>query len=161
MELIRLDNLVKVLEEYAQEVRNLYQDKLIQENRIATGELLNSVEYRVEQKGVEYDVIITLADYWRFIETDTEPHFPPPDALLKWIQVKPVLPRPDANGKIPTPQQLAFLIGRKIAEEGTKGNYPLYNSVEEINKKYKNKAVVAFQADMQGYLTKILVEPFK
>lgn len=152
MELITLDNLSEVLNAYAVEVRNLYQDKLIKEGRIASGDLLNSVECRVESNGREYSVIINLADYWRYIETDTEPHWPPPSALLRWITIKPVLPRPGKDGKIPTPRQLAYLIGRKIAEKGTEGTYALTESVAEINSKYREKFVAALTVDMNGYV---------
>lgn len=155
MELINLDNLSEVLNAYAVEVRNLYQDKLIKEGRVASGDLLNSVECRVESNGREYSVILNLADYWRYIETGTEPHWPPPSALLRWITIKPVLPRPGKGGKIPTPRQLAYLIGRKIAEEGTEGSYALTNSVAEINAKYREKFVAAFTTDMNGYVREI------
>ena len=47
MELVNLDNLAAVLDEFAVEVRNLYQDKLILHDRIASGDLLNSVECNV------------------------------------------------------------------------------------------------------------------
>ena len=63
MELINLEHVRGVLEEYAQAVRNLYQDNLIRSDRIASGDLLNSVEYRVIQDGAEYEVQLSLAEY--------------------------------------------------------------------------------------------------
>lgn len=41
MDLLRFNALEKVLYDYAVEVRNLYQDNLIQSDRIASGDLLN------------------------------------------------------------------------------------------------------------------------
>lgn len=89
MELVTLDNLKAVLEEYGQAVRNLYQDNLILHDRIASGDLLNSVEFRVVEGDHTYEVQLTLAEYWKFVEYDTKPHWPPVAALLEWIRVKP------------------------------------------------------------------------
>ncbi len=44
-ELIEWTETYRVLEEFATQLRTLYQDKLINDNRIASGEPLNSVEY--------------------------------------------------------------------------------------------------------------------
>lgn len=147
MELINFDNLRQTLEEYAQEVRNLYQDKLIENDRIASGKLLNSVEYRVDFNNNIYSVNLQLQKYWKYIEFGTSPHFPPVNKILEWVKIKPVLPRPDKNGKIPTPKQLAFLIARKISKVGTKGTNDLDEAIKEINLKYQDKLVYALQLD--------------
>ena len=147
MELISFDNLRQTLEEYGQEVRNLYQDKLITNGRIASGDLLNSVEFEVEGDGQRWEGSLTLAKYWKYVENDTRPHWPPVNKILEWIRVKPVLPRPDKNGKLPTPEGLAFLIARKISRAGTKGTHDLEESIEEINAKYRDKIVMAIAKD--------------
>lgn len=158
MELLNFDHLKEVLEEYAQEVRNTYQDNLINNDRIAHGKLLNSVEYQVDFNGTRYEVKLTLEDYWKYIEYGTKPHFPPPDKLLDWVLVKPVLPRPDADGRIPTPKQLAYLIGAKIAKYGTKAGNELHDAIDLINEKYRGKFVYALQLDSENLLKVILGE---
>lgn len=147
MELLNFENLRKVLEEYGQEVRNLYQDKLILHDRVASGELLNSVEFVVEGNGQRWEVSLNVAKYWKYVENDTRPHWPPVNKILEWIRVKPVLPRPDKNGKLPTPEGLAFLIARKISRVGTKGTHDLEGSIEEINERYREKIVYAIAKD--------------
>ena len=156
MELINLENVFSTLEEYAREVRNKYQDNLITNNRIASGNLLNSVEYQVVYNGVEYEVQLRLQDYWKYIEYGTRPHFPPMDKILEWVMVKPVLPRPDANGRIPTPKQLAYLIARKISRKGTEGSHDLEDAIAEINERYRDKLVYSLQKDM-SVLMKVIV----
>lgn len=156
MELINLDNVRSILEEYAQEVRNLYQDNLIRSDRIASGDLLNSVEYRVIQDGAEYEVQLSLAEYWKYVEDDTRPHWPPVNKILEWIRVKPVLPRPDAKGRIPTPQSLAYLIGRKISKEGTEGSHDLERAIDTVNDRYRDKLVIALNRDTEQ-LMKVIV----
>lgn len=139
------------MEEYAVAVRNAYQDRLILHDRIASGDLLNRVECHVEMEGNAYLVQLDLKKYWRYVEMDTAPHWPPPDAILKWIMIKPVIPRPMKNGKLPTPQQLAYLIGRKIAVFGTEGKPDLTDSVEEMNRRYQEKITAALAADVANY----------
>ena len=158
-ELIDMTNTYAVLQEYAVEVRNRYQDRLILHDRIATGDLLNSVETRVEYDGQAYEVKMDLAAYWRFVEMDTQPHWPPPSAILAWIKAKPVLPRPMKNGKLPTPEQLAFLIGRKIAVFGTKGQPDLTDTVEEMNRAFQERIAAALAQDFAGYIRKLVRTP--
>ena len=158
-ELLNTDNLQKVLEEYAVAVRNLYQDRLILHDRIASGKLLNDIRAHVEYDGQTYEVQLDLWNYWRYIEMDTEPHWPPPSAILKWIMAKPVLPRPLKNGKLPTPQQLAYLIGRKISEKGTKGIPDLTDSVEDMNRAFQERIAAALAQDVGSYIRKLVRTP--
>ena len=159
--LVRFDNLLKALEEYAIAIRNEYQDNLIRSDRIASGDLLNNVEFEVLQNGAAFKVNLLLAPYWKYLEEGTKPHFPPVDALLKWIEVKPVLPRPDKNGKLPTPKQLAFLIGRKISEEGTQGTQDLQRTTMSINEQHRQKIIDAFRMDVQNTMDGYIIEFFK
>ena len=152
-EMLTLHNVLAVLRDYAVEARNLYQDNLVRHGRIASGELLNTAECRVSIGDRSYDVILTLQDYWCYVEEDTRPHWPPMDAILRWIQIKPVLPRPDADGRIPTPRQLAYLIGRKIAREGTKGSHDLADAVRQMNERYSERLSEALGKDVSDYIT--------
>lgn len=156
MELINLDNVASVLEEYGNEVRNEYQDNLVRHNRIASGDLLNSVEYQVVVDGTAYEVQLRLQDYWKYVEYDTKPHWPPVGKILEWINVKPVIPRPMENGKLPTQEQLAYLIGRKISQKGTQGSHDLDDAIKTINERYRDKLVIALHRDME-VLMKVLV----
>lgn len=151
--MISFDNVLAVLQDYAAEVRNLYQDNLIRHDRIASGGLLNSAECRVNIGDRSYEVVMTLEDYWRYVEEDTRPHWPPVDAILRWVQIKPVIPRPDAAGCIPTPRQLAYLIGRKIAREGTEGSHDLADAVVQMNERYRERLSEALGADVSEYIT--------
>lgn len=159
-ELIDTSHLRAVLMEYGIAVRNLYQDRLILHDRIASGKLLNSVDnVRVDFDGTTYEVKLDLAEYWRYVEMDTEPHWPPPGALLKWISYKISMPRPMKNGKLPTPEQLDFLIRRKIAVFGTEGIPDLTDSVQDMNTAFQKRIAEALAADMGGYIRKLVREP--
>lgn len=157
---IQWNNLEKVLEEYAIELRNKYQDNLINSDRLASGELLNSVEYIIEKDNISISVSLQLAEYWKYVEYDTKPHWPPVEKIKEWIKVKPILPQPDNNGKLPTPDQLAYLIGRKINELGTTGSNDLHNAVEEINERFLELIEEAITKDIDETATVILTEYF-
>lgn len=157
--LISFENLEKVLLEYGKEVRNLYQLNLVHSDRIASGELLNSCEFKLEVNGSIYNVVLSMADYWKYVEEGRSPgKFPPTSKILEWIMIKPVIPRPDTNGKLPTPKQLAYLIGRKIANEGYEGSHDLKRANDSTLQKWKDRIVNALALDVSSYLQKIVIQ---
>ena len=167
MELLNLKNVMETLERYAQDVRNLYQDNLIRGDRISTGKLLNSVEYQVINNGVEYEVQLTLEKYWKYLEYGlngsenpsspfSNPGWKAYPFILDWIKVKPVLPRPNDNGRLPSPKSLAYLITRSIREKGTEPGNELQDALDQVNEAYKDKLVYALQQDLD-VIMKVIV----
>ena len=112
---MELTTIQDITNNFCTELRN----RLFNNNTDASGKLSKSIKGIVKQSGKWVTISIQMEDYWKYIENGTKPHFPPIDAIKKWISVKPVLPRPLKNGKLPTTNQLAYLIGRKIAKKGT------------------------------------------
>ena len=151
----------EVLKDYAIELRNTLQDSYINDDRIATGDLLNSVEYIIEKDDRQIEVSLQLEEWWKYVEEDTKPHFPPPDAMLNYIKAKPILPKPDRNGKLPTPNQLAYLIGRKISEVGTTGTHNVRDTVRLMNERYEEKIGQAISEDINNELDVIFSQSFK
>lgn len=100
-----------------QQLLDLYKARVNEEHR-SSGELSDTATYTIENDGKYFTVCFNLAEYWKYLENGTKPHFPPPSAIEQWITVKPLIPKA-INGKIPTTKQLAFLISRKISEVGT------------------------------------------
>ena len=149
-------NLLRVLEDLAKDVRENYKEHLELHDRVASGDLLRSVSTEVEVRGTTYIVWINLADYWKYVEEDTKPHWPPKAAIDRWIFIKPVLPRPDGNGKIPSPESLSFLIRRKISEEGTKGTHDLRDTERAVLPMYEERLLDALQRDALEYIEKVL-----
>ena len=105
-----------VLHEYAETVRDLYKEKLVEADRLASEDLYNSIEAQVVVNGTEYLVQVRALDYWKYVEWDTKPHWVPIQPLLRWVRVKPVLPR--SGGSVPRPEQLAYYVRWKISQEG-------------------------------------------
>lgn len=145
-------NLKKALEDYMEAVSRVYKGKLTADGHKATGKLIGSVKASVQIGSTQYIGELRLEDYWKYIEYGTKPHWPPPNAILKWIQAKPILPRA-INGITPSKDQLAYLIGRKISQTGTKAGNELGNTIDEVNATYRPIIEQAVEKDLQGELT--------
>lgn len=163
----------RVLEEYAIRLRNLYQDKLIKGDKIATGDLMNNVEYIIEKDSRSVSVSLQLEDYWKYVE-DGRPagKYPPIDKILDWIRVKPIVPD-ERSGRLPTENQLAFLIARAIAgkspnqenlrnpEGGIEGTHYLQESQEEVLVEFEDKLSEAVGRDVDRYMDILMTEYFR
>jgi len=166
MELIDLTELQKVLQDLANDIRDNYKEHLQYNDRytergVPSGyskRLIDSVTTQVVVGDNAYEVTMTLNDYWKYVEDDTRPHFPPVSKILEWVNIKPVIPRPDANGRIPSPKSLAFLIGRAISERGTKGSHDLEKVKDGVIPMYRERIAAALGRDMENYIRKIVVE---
>lgn len=128
---IKWNHLLEALNRYADRFIEIARTNLTNNRSNASNELYNSLEKIVEIGEDSFSVKISLADYWYYVENGRGPgKFPPPPAIQKWIEVKPVNPVPGANGKTPTVEQLTFLISRKIANEGTQPQ-PFFEPAKE------------------------------
>ncbi len=157
--LLQLDNLYNILVELGENVRRGYVNKLVknghptQENTLAS-----TVTSEVIVKGTTYEVVLNLQDYWKYVEEGTRPHWPPISAIAHWVQIKPVIPRPDEKGRIPSQQSLAYLIGRKISREGTKGTHDLKETTDALLGYYEDLIKEALERDVFDYIEKVTNE---
>lgn len=136
---MNFEDIDTALDSLMNEFQNAYASNLIQSGHTASGNLaLNQKHYFVFD-GRYYRIYLQLEDYWKYLEYGTKPHFPPVEKIAEWIRIKPVLPRPNAKGKLPTQKQLAFLIARSISKKGTKPTHTLQQTINEfqLSKKVK------------------------
>ena len=145
----------EVLERYGAEFIELYKLNLVQSGRPASGKLAESLSYHVNLGTNVYAVDISLLEYWKYIENGTRPHFPPVSAIREWIRVKPVIPRPFENGKLPTESQLAFLIARKISRVGTEGINDFQRANDEVFARMEMSLAEAVTEDLQRQVSVI------
>lgn len=156
-ELINFKELQQVLQDYAREAEEIYKYQISLGGKNASRKLTDTIKSNIIVGDQAYEVSLTLQEYWKYIESGRPPgKFPPVKALLDWISVKPIIPRPDANGRIPTPKQLSFLIGRKIKEEGIEPYPALEATKEELDKIFHEKLSVALGHDVSHYIRKII-----
>lgn len=123
-------NLKEVLVAYGEALEEQYREEIANKNAFASGRLFDSVKSIIETDDKAFEVSLSLEEYWKYVEEGRSPgKFPPLDKIEEWIRIKPVAPYPDSQGRVPTVKQLAFLIGRKIAEEGTEGQHLLEDAL--------------------------------
>lgn len=169
-DLINFDELNAILAEYAREAEEMYKYQLSLGNKTASRKLMDTIKSNVVVGENAYEVTLTLQHYWKYIEggrkgTESSPPgakykaaFPPVGAILDWILVKPVLPRPSADGKMEKlrPKSLAYLIGRKIEEEGIEPHPALKTTQEELMKIYRERLSAALGHDVENYIRKLI-----
>lgn len=148
--LISFDNLAKVLQQYGEAIQGAYRGELESKGKNAGGGLYDSVKFSVVRGDTTYVVELSLADYWKWVEYGRNPgKFPPPDKILEWVRVKPVIPRPLDNGELPSEKSLAFLIGRKIAEKGIAPTSILGTASEDVYKDFYDSICDAITTDLE------------
>ena len=147
---------VAVLEELAADIRDGYIDMIESHGHTASGALAESmrtIRVEVEAGGQTIAIVADLADYWKYLEHGTPPHWPPIDAIRRLIEIKPLIPRPGRYGRIPTPPPLAFLISRKIAEVGTPATNLLQTTKDNVIPLYEARIREALTEDTATYIT--------
>lgn len=173
-ELIDFTELQQVLTDLAKDIENNYKEHLQFSGRYTRdtppGEkqkLIESVKTQVVVGEQAFEVTMSLNDYWKYVEEGvrgsrnmTSPYRNPGwrayPFILKWIEIKPVLPRPNANGKLPTPKQLGYLITRSIVEKGTQGSHDLQKVKDGVIPWYREKIAAALGHDMENYIRKVV-----
>jgi hypothetical protein len=99
----------------------------------ASGQLESSIRFDIEEGGI-ITFNLRMLDYYQYVDKGRRPgKFPPLKPIMSWIGYKGLNPskvyakaplkgglKPKALSDIATIKSLAFLIGRKIAREGTR-----------------------------------------
>ena len=154
-------NLRAVLKDLADEIGSNYASQLGANGHDATFTLSRSAAdpslHRVEVESDGVVVTFDLPAYWKYVENGTPPHWPPKAAIDKWIEVKPVIPRPGRDGRIPSPSQLSYLIRRKIATVGTTGTGDLKEARDRTLPWWFDRISAAILEDVQAELGDVLL----
>lgn len=146
--MIDFQNLQQIMAEYARAMEQKYKEELENSGRKASGKLISSISSKVSVGDSQYAIDFSLEDYWKYVESGTKPHFPPVSKILEWVKIKPILPTPDSSGKVPTPEQLAFLISRKISIYGTDGTKDLEDTLELTDMEWRDRITEALDKDV-------------
>lgn len=119
--------------EVCNQIADIYRKKMDAADYNKQGELYN-FKWTTEWKDNLFEIAFDLPSYFPFAENGRRPgKFPPPDAILKWVQFKRIVPRPGRNGKVPSTNQLVYLISRKIATKGTEGKHLFEKTLDDPN----------------------------
>lgn len=151
-------NLENAINNFISDFINTYKGLLIRDDKKATGDLIRSIKpIEIQFETNKYSGSISLVNYWKYVEYGRRPgKFPPPNKILDWIKIKPVIPRP-VNGIKPTEKQLAFLISRKIARDGIKAGNQFKEALDLCWAKNKNIISDAISIDLQSNIDLIKI----
>ena len=115
-----------------EQIAQVYRDKMSIAGYDPNGELMKFT-WVTEYNGNLFQLFFNLPDYFPYAENGRRPgKFPPPNEILKWIQFKRIVPS-SHSGKIPTTNQLVYLISRKIALKGTEGKHLFEKTLDDPN----------------------------
>ena len=143
--------------EVCNQIADIYRKKMDAADYNKQGELYN-FKWTTEWKGNLFEVTFDLPQYFPFAEYGRRPgKFPPPDAILKWIQFKRLVPRPGRDGKVPSTNQLVYLISRKIATKGTEGKHLFEKTLDDpILDNLADKLVELITAELEKEIEKYI-----
>lgn len=149
-----------VLSVYGEKVKETYRGYLDSEGVNASRSLSDTISVNLDVSGNIYEVSLLLKEYWKWIEGGRPPTHNDGNgelrrSILKWIRVKPVIPRP-FNGKLPTEKQLAYLISRKIHMYGYSGKGLLKKSLDD-NERFIEDIENAMVEDVMENIDKIII----
>ena len=140
-----------LLNSFAQTIVNRYKDKI---SEYSSGKLYKTIDYTITSNNDSYLVTINLESYWVFLERGRKAgaKMPPVSAIEEWIKVRKIIPRPvtlkSGKQRVPTVQQLAYVIARSISRKGIAPRPFMRESIEDTMKDFKSKLSAAVREDV-------------
>jgi hypothetical protein len=159
-----------VLNAFGEELVRAYRQGLGERNVHASSNLSDSICYKVKAGDRWMAVDISLLDYWQYVEYGRRAgKFPPIDSIEAWIKVKGIQPmtRIQTNimrrtqhrgsirrndGRIPSIRSLAYLIGRKIKEEGIQPRPILATALDDTLQRFDEAINEAITLDIANFI---------
>lgn len=158
-------HLSEVLENFATYFKNKLQTNMMRNGSNASGNLVNSFKTEVKIGEDSYEVGIYLADYWYYVNNGRGPTRNSGNGSLlekikEWIKVKRIVPHVGVikTGKqagkqyLPTINQLAYLITRKIHREGYKGTHFFDEAKADSIAYFQESIDYAIKEDVETWL---------
>lgn len=158
----------KVLEDFGNDFVELVLQVIEDKDGIATGAMYNQMNWKIEETEEGLTLFLTHPKHFYYWNSGTTAHFPPLKAIETWVENKGIEARPmrivrkwswtlksgevKHNAKeveiLPTVQQIAFLVARKISIEGTEPRGAFEYAYEHLIGIYEPLILEAFAEDM-------------
>ena len=146
-----MDKDIVEIKDICQQIADVYKNKMQEAEYNPQGELMRFT-WQTEYDGNMFALYFNLPEYWYYAENGRKPgKFPPPNAILKWVEFKKLVPT-SRNGKVPTTKQLVYLISRKIALKGTEGKPLLQQTIDETYNTLVDQLVEAITKELEKEL---------
>ena len=124
-------------------------------------ELRNNIKFNLQVGDNFYEIVFAAPQYWKWAEDGRRPgKMPPVSAIADWVTRRKIVPYSNKNGKLPTTNQLAFVIAKKIGRDGTTGIHFLEKSIDEQKSYWDNKISEAISNDIIAELDSFFNNPF-
>lgn len=162
---IKWTHLAEVLENFASYFQNKLQENMMRNKSNASGNLVNSFQTEVKIGDDSYEVGIYLEDYWYYVNSGRGPSKNAGNGTLlekikEWIKVKKIVPHVGVirTGKqagkqyLPTVEQLAYLITRKIHREGYKGTHFFDQAKADSIEYFQESIDLAIREDVESWV---------
>ena len=148
--------LTKVLTRIGKEVKNTYKSDLKDRNKIATGKLYDSINYRLEITDNKVKLYFVAERYYINIENGriAGAKMPPVAVIKRWMKIKGITPRKgqSINGT-------AYVIARSIGRKGIRKN-PFLREIKESLPEHIDDIKRAIEKDLDASV-KMIVEKFR
>jgi hypothetical protein len=121
------DRLEKLLNDYGKQVTNEMKNRLIGYDKVASGNLLKSIGYQLEETSPGIlELTFFMADYGVYVDKGRKPgKMPPLSPIKKWLRIKGL------------PEKAAFPIAKNIGRFGIKPTnfftIPISRRVKALN----------------------------
>lgn len=123
-------------------------------------ELSKKIYFTLKVNDTVFEIEFNAPAYWYFANYGRGPgKFPPMKNIEDWIVRRKITPYPTKDSKTPTRKQLAYLISRKIANEGFKGSGFLEKSLKEQEDYWEERISDAIYKDIESQIMEWL-SPF-
>ena len=149
------NNLKKCLEEYS-----MYLLQASRNNMPTYYELKDKIKFVMNVNGNFYEIIFNAPKYWEYANDGRDKGKRPPiKAIAEWVKRRNITPYALKNGKLPTEDQLAFAIAKKIGRDGTTGIHFLEKSIDEQKSYWDDKISEAISNDIIAELDSFFNNP--
>lgn len=153
------ENLKAALNELGVDFIKELTKQLLSADKKATGQLINSLDYKVVEVFDELLLNILADDYLKFVDEGRKPgKMPPSKVFFRWIDARGIKFK-NKKGKFISKESTAFLIARSIGRNGIKPTNVIRKTIDSV---YSNKIQLLEKAaakDIEALIEKILVTP--
>lgn len=142
-----LRNLKAQLEALGREYVAELTRQLLNADKVATGQLINSLDYEVLDTVNGLVLKILADDYLTYVDKGRRPGKRPPQKVIqKWVENRGI------KIKKQTPAQTAFVIARSIGKKGIKPTNVLKKTQDSIYNNIQTLVSKGIQLDINEYL---------
>lgn len=145
-------NLYKVMDEFGKDLVAELRRELAEKGKNATGNLINSLSYRLVSVEDGFEIEINSEEYLKNVDKGRQPgKMPPSNKLMTWVEARGIK-MANKKGGVMTTQQAAFVIARAIGRKGINPTNVVESSRKYVMELYKSRIQEALGEDMHNYI---------